>query len=86
MITLAHTAGASMFIRKPARMSAVSYSNHYGVSLDDAVAAMIVGQSKHRNQEHFVYELHGSWSEHVKSWTADAQSGRCMWSLRGYGE
>ena len=70
MITLEHTAGAIYVIRNPLDV-AVSYSHHYGVSLDEAVAAMNrPGNQSIGNQENFVYELHGSWSEHVKSWTA----------------
>ena len=70
MITLKHTAGAIYVIRNPLDV-AVSYSSHYGISLDEAVAAMNrPGNQSVGNQENFVYELHGSWSEHVKSWTA----------------
>jgi Sulfotransferase domain len=70
MISLEHTAGAIYVIRNPLDV-AVSYSHHYGVSLEDAVAAMNrPGNQSIGNQENFVYELHGSWSEHVRSWTA----------------
>lgn len=70
MITLEHTAGALYIVRNPLDV-AVSYSHHYGVSLEEAVAAMNrSGNQSVGNQENFVYELHGSWSEHVKSWTA----------------
>lgn len=70
MITLEHTAGAIYVIRNPLDV-AVSYSHHYGISLAEAVAAMNrQGNQSIGNQENFVYELHGSWSEHVESWTA----------------
>jgi Sulfotransferase domain len=70
MITLEHTAGAIYIVRNPLDV-AVSYSRHYGVSLEEAVAAMNrPGNQSIANQENFVYELHGSWSENVKSWTA----------------
>jgi hypothetical protein len=70
MITLEHTAGAIYVVRNPLDV-AVSYSHHYGVSLAEAVAAMNrPGNQSIGNQENFVYEVHGSWSEHVKSWTA----------------
>jgi len=69
MITLEHTAGAIYIVRDPLDV-AVSYGSHYGVSLEDAVAAMNrPGNQSIGNQENFVYELHGSWSENVKSWT-----------------
>jgi len=70
MITLEYTAGAIYIVRNPLDV-AVSYSRHYGVSLEDAVAAMNrPGNQSIGNQENFVYELHGSWSENVRSWTA----------------
>lgn len=70
MITLEHTAGAIYVVRNPLDV-AVSYGRHYGVSLEDAVAAMNrPGNQSVANQENFVYELHGSWSENVRSWTA----------------
>jgi hypothetical protein len=69
MITLEHTAGAIYVVRDPLDV-AVSYSHHYGVSLDEAIAAMNrPGNQSISNQANFVYELHGSWSEHVRSWT-----------------
>jgi hypothetical protein len=74
MITLEHTAGAIYLVRNPLDV-AVSYSHHYGVSPEEAVAAMNrPGNQSIGNQENFVYELHGSWSEHVKSWTATPNS------------
>lgn len=69
MITLEQTAGAIYVVRNPLDI-AVSYSHHYGTSLEDAVAAMNrPGNQSIGNQPNFVYELHGSWSEHVTSWT-----------------
>jgi hypothetical protein len=76
MITLEHTAGAIYVVRNPLDV-AVSYSQHYGVSLDEAVAAMNrPGNQSISNQENFVYEVQGSWSEHVKSWTATPSAAR----------
>lgn len=70
MITLEHTAGAIYVIRNPLDV-AVSYGHHFGISPGEAVAAMNrPGNQSIDNQENFVYELHGSWSEHVRSWTA----------------
>lgn len=71
MITLEHTAGAIYVVRDPLDV-AVSYSHHYGVTLDEAVAAMNRhGNQSIANQESFAYELHGTWSENVESWTAN---------------
>src|SRR5215471_13125543 len=70
MISLAHTAGAIYVVRDPLDV-AVSYSFHFGVPLADAVAALNrPGNQSVGNQPNFVYERHGSWSEHVGSWTA----------------
>ena len=70
MITLEHTAGAIYVIRDPLDV-AVSYSHHFGASLKDAVAAMNrPGNQSIANQASFAYELHGSWSEHVRSWSS----------------
>jgi len=70
MIGLAHTAGAIYLVRDPLDV-AVSYGIHYGVPLEDAVAALNrPGNQSVANQRDFVYERHGSWSENVKSWTA----------------
>jgi hypothetical protein len=75
MITLEHTAGAIYIVRNPLDV-AVSYSHHFGLSPEDAVAAMNrPGNQSIANQENFVYELHGSWSEHVQSWTATPSPG-----------
>jgi Sulfotransferase domain len=75
MISPQFTAGAIYVVRDP-RDVAVSYSVHFGVALDEAVAAMnrTRNQSK-SNEAHFVYELHGSWSENVESWTGREQKG-----------
>jgi hypothetical protein len=70
MIALEHTAGAIYIVRNPLDV-AVSYAAHFGLSLEGAVAAMNrpLNQSI-ANQANFAYELHGTWSEHVGSWTA----------------
>jgi hypothetical protein len=75
MITLDCTAGAIYVVRNPLDV-AVSYSDHYGVSLDDAVTAMSQPDTQSaRNEGHFVYEFHGSWSLNVKSWTGRPHPG-----------
>lgn len=62
------TAGAIYIVRNPLDV-AVSYRHHLGTDLDDAILRM--GRQNHctRNFEHVVYELMGSWSQHVLSWT-----------------
>ena len=70
MISLEHTAGAIYVVRNPLDV-AVSYAVHFGVSHEEAVAAMARPRNQSiANQPNFAYEVHGSWSENVASWTA----------------
>lgn len=62
------TAGAIYIVRNPLDV-AVSYSHHLGTSLEDAILRMGVENHCTRNFKHVVYELMGSWSQHVDSWT-----------------
>jgi len=69
MISEEYTAGAIYVVRNPLDVAA-SYSVHFGVSLDEAVAAMNrPGNQSKSNEPRFAYEFHGSWSENVESWT-----------------
>lgn len=69
MISAEYTAGAVYVLRNPLDV-AVSYSVHFGVSLDEAVDAMNRPHNQSRtNEPNFVYEFLGSWSENVESWT-----------------
>jgi hypothetical protein len=69
MITEQCTGGAIYILRNPLDV-AVSYSVHFGLSLDEAVAAMNRPRNQSKsNEPRFAYEFHGSWSEHVESWT-----------------
>lgn len=70
LITMEHTAGAIYVVRNPLDV-AISYAKHFGVSQDEAIEAMNrPGNETLGGQEHFVYEVFGSWSQHVHSWTA----------------
>jgi hypothetical protein len=70
LISLPLTAGAVYVVRNPLDV-VLSYSAHFGVSLDAAVDAMThPGTQAVANQAHFVYEVFGSWTENVESWTA----------------
>lgn len=74
MITPEHSAGAIYVIRNPLDV-VVSYSHHYGLPLDQAIAAMATPGLQSANEELHCYERYGSWSEHVMSWTGRATSG-----------
>lgn len=74
LIDPALTAGAIYVVRNPLDV-VLSYSAHFGVSLDDAIAAMThEGTQSIANQERFVYEVFGSWDQNVRSWTAQPSS------------
>lgn len=75
LVSLEATAGAIYVVRNPLDV-AVSYSAHFGVSLDEAVSALCEQDTQSvGNSAHFVYELFGSWSQHVESWTATPNPG-----------
>ena len=69
MITMEHTAGAIYVIRNPLDV-VISHSHHYGLTIDESIKALNTPGLQSINDEIHVYELHGSWSEHVMSWTA----------------
>jgi hypothetical protein len=69
MITMAHTAGAIYVVRNPLDV-AISYSHHYGLDLDTAIEALNLPGNTTPNEGAHVYQIYGSWSENVKSWTA----------------
>jgi hypothetical protein len=74
MITMACTAGAIYVIRNPLDV-VISYSHHYGLTLDDAIKAMATPGLQSENEEVYCYERYGSWSEHVMSWTGRPSPG-----------
>src|SRR5690606_36890432 len=70
LIALPLTAGAIYVVRNPLDV-APSYAAHFGVSLEQAIEAMTrPGTESIANQTHFVYQLFGSWTQNVESWTA----------------
>jgi hypothetical protein len=70
LVSVQLTAGAIYVVRNPLDV-VLSYSAHFGVSVDAAIEAMThPGTQSIANQEHFVYEVFGSWSQNVESWTA----------------
>jgi hypothetical protein len=62
------TAGAIYVVRNPLDV-AISYAHHSGVTIDDAIARMAVTDAETAGSDSAVYEVHGSWSQHVWSWT-----------------
>ncbi len=67
-VNFAVTAGAIYIIRNPLDV-AISFAHHSGVSIDDAIARMAATDAETPGNDKAVYEVHGSWSQHVWSWT-----------------
>lgn len=62
------TAGAVYIIRNPLDV-VISLSHHRGKSIDDTIEFMGFEGMRTAISEKQVYEIWGSWSEHVHSWT-----------------
>lgn len=67
-INSAVTSGAIYIIRNPLDV-AISYAHHMGTSIDEALEHMERKGLETKMTEKSVYEVYGSWSEHVLSWT-----------------
>ena len=62
------TSGAIYIVRNPLDV-AVSFANHLGSTVDVAIEQMGVRNLETGVSETSVYEIYGSWSQHVESWT-----------------
>lgn len=67
-VNFAATAGAVYIVRNPLDV-AVSYAHHVGRSIDDVIEYMSMVNVETSGTDISVYEVHGSWSQHVWSWT-----------------
>jgi hypothetical protein len=67
-INTAVTSGAVYIVRNPLDV-AISYSHHISKSIDEAISLMAVENAETPLSEKSVYEVYGSWSQHVWSWT-----------------
>jgi len=67
-INFSVTAGAIYIIRNPLDV-AISYAHHLSASIDAAIDLMNLNYDETAVTETQVYELYGSWSQHVLSWT-----------------
>ncbi|HWA45723.1 MAG TPA: sulfotransferase domain-containing protein [Hypericibacter adhaerens] len=68
-ITMEQTAGAIYIVRNPLDV-VISYAHHYGRTLDEAILEVNRPGLQTQTGERHVYELLGSWTEHVASWTS----------------
>lgn len=62
------TSGAIYVVRNPLDV-AISYAHHMGRPIDDAITVMGMPGAESAVTDKVVHEVHGSWSEHVLSWT-----------------
>jgi Sulfotransferase domain len=62
------TAGAVYVVRNPLDV-AISYAHHSGSSIDDSIQRMAVMDVETAGKVDAVYEVLGSWSQHVWCWT-----------------
>jgi hypothetical protein len=74
MISMEHTAGSIYVVRNPLDV-VLSYSDHYGLTFDEAIKAIATPGLQSINEEVHCYEVYGSWSQHVMSWTQNPSPG-----------
>ncbi|MGN6750114.1 MAG: sulfotransferase domain-containing protein [Xanthobacteraceae bacterium] len=67
-INMGATSGAIYIIRNPLDV-VISFAHHFGVDLDTAIDKMSRRGLETDITEHASYEVYGSWSENVMSWT-----------------
>jgi len=68
-IDMSVTAGAIYVVRNPLDV-APSLADHFGMSVDQAIAQMADPNARTLNLKHRVPDVMNSWSNHVRSWTA----------------
>jgi hypothetical protein len=67
-INFAVTAGAVYVVRNPLD-AAVSYAHHSGISIDQSIDHLGLTDVESAGRDYAIYEVLGSWSQHVWSWT-----------------
>lgn len=67
-INFAVTSGAIYIVRNPLDV-AVSFAHHLGTDIDHAIEQMALRNKETDVTDKSVYEIYGSWSQHVESWT-----------------
>ncbi len=72
--TMDVTAGAIYVVRNPLDV-VISMSDHFGVSLDEAIDRLGDSSAATETTDAHVSEFHSDWSTHVKSWTDRIHTG-----------
>lgn len=70
-IDMSVTSGAIYVVRNPLDV-APSLADHFGLDLDQAIAQMADPEARTANLKHRVPDVMSSWSNHVRSWTGQA--------------
>jgi hypothetical protein len=78
-VNFAVTAGAVYVVRNPLDV-AISFAHHAGASIDAAIAHMAATDAESSGSDASIYEVHGSWSQHVGSWTRNQH--RALYVMR----
>lgn len=78
-INFSVTAGAIYVVRNPLDV-AISYAHHSGLPINDAIERMADTSAETDGSDKGVYEVHGSWSRHVWSWTRNPH--RALYIMR----
>ena len=63
------TSGAIYIVRNPLDI-VISIANHYSIDLDSAITFMALCDAETDVSDKSVYEIYGSWSQNVSSWTS----------------
>jgi Sulfotransferase domain len=67
-VNFAVTSGAIYIVRNPLDV-AISYAHHMGRSIDETIESIGTQDIETMVTDLAVYEVYGSWSQHVHSWT-----------------
>lgn len=73
-VNTAVTAGAVYIVRNPLEV-ALSYAAQFGRNIDAAIQTMAMKDAEGPDSAGMVYEVHGSWSQHVWGWTRKPNRG-----------
>jgi hypothetical protein len=68
LINFGVTSGAIYIVRNPLDV-VISFAHHLNMSIDDTIVMMARTNCETNINEKRVYEIYGSWSQHVESWT-----------------
>jgi len=71
------TSGAVYLVRNPLDI-AISYAHHMNTDIDNTIDHMASKGLETAVTERSVYEVYGSWSEHVASWTTKPHRAICI--------